>query len=100
MKLISEIEVPPQRFVAGDSHRLVQIIINFISNAAKFTREGQIEFRVAEKKGAPNGKKTEFCFTVSDTGIGMDEQTTLKLFKPFVQVLTLTSFPPPLFFLS
>lgn len=81
-----EISLPGVNFVFGDSRRMTQIINNFISNAAKFTEKGEVEFSVSV--GEKNQKTKEFFvyFQVSDTGIGMSNAALKKIFQPFVQV--------------
>lgn len=64
-------------------------MINFLSNAAKFTKQGEIELSVREKEitMTSNGTyRAEFVFSLRDTGIGMSEGAQRKLFRPFEQV--------------
>lgn len=82
----ANIFIPDDLLVLGDSHRLTQVIINMITNATKFTLTGSIEFTVAVAAHNKANKTQELLFSVKDTGIGMDESTRKKLFKPFVQV--------------
>jgi signal transduction histidine kinase/DNA-binding response OmpR family regulator len=70
--------------VIADATRIRQVLLNFLSNAAKFTEEGSItvEAKVVESpKGTP-----EVMITVTDTGIGVAEEDRHKLFQPFSQV--------------
>jgi signal transduction histidine kinase/ActR/RegA family two-component response regulator len=65
--------------VWADAQRVRQILINLMSNAAKFTSEGQIALKA--EVGA------EFVtVSVTDTGIGIDEESQRRLFIPFQQV--------------
>jgi signal transduction histidine kinase/HPt (histidine-containing phosphotransfer) domain-containing protein len=64
--------------VLGDGQRLRQVLVNLLSNALKFTAEGQIRLRVA-RKGAKH------VFEVTDTGIGMSQEQMSRLFQPFEQ---------------
>lgn len=69
----------------GDMLRIKQILINLLSNAFKFTMEGgTVLFRTDEILSAQEGK-ARYCFTVSDTGIGMSEEFKQHLFEPFVR---------------
>jgi signal transduction histidine kinase/DNA-binding response OmpR family regulator len=74
-------DLPP---VVADQTRIRQVLINFISNAIKFTDSGQILVEAGLVK-SPEGK-TEVQVTVSDTGTGIDEKDRVKLFQPFSQV--------------
>ncbi|QCR23283.1 response regulator [Pontibacter sp. SGAir0037] len=74
--------VPEQ--ITGDSVRLKQVLVNLISNAVKFTSQGEVLLRVlAADQGAG---KTELTFEVHDTGIGIPASKQEYLFKPFSQV--------------
>jgi len=69
--------------VRGDPSRLRQILNNLISNALKFTENGEVSI-VAETIEETNGFVT-IKFEVKDTGIGINEEDAEKLFKPFAQ---------------
>ncbi len=79
--------------IAGDPKRLRQIIINLMSNALKFTREGSVTVRVSKdvKHLARPSRGIALRFEVTDTGIGMSEDVASRLFKPFVQADNSTS---------
>ena len=69
----------------GDDVRIRQILVNFLSNAIKFTdRNGSIQIRVRlkEKKGDVH----KLSFSVKDSGMGISEEDQAKLFKSFSQV--------------
>jgi len=70
------------RFFRGDSHRIIQIINNFLSNSIKFTSKGSISLHVEEKKVGDNYR---LVFSVHDSGIGISEENIYKLFQPFIQ---------------
>lgn len=68
----------------GDSFRLNQILLNLASNAIKFTpKEGKIQLEVACLFS--RDKKSWLRFTISDTGIGMNEDALSRLYTPFEQ---------------
>lgn len=69
--------------VQGDPVRIRQILINLLSNAFKFTREGRIVMRVGVQDETADC--TIVHFEVEDTGIGMDEQQRTRLFEAFSQ---------------
>ena len=71
-------------FYIGDVIKLKQIFINILGNAVKFTPEGgSIDF-IVEKTANFSGK-SNFKFTIKDTGIGMDKDFLPKIFDTFSQ---------------
>ena len=68
--------------IEGDPVRIRQILLNLISNSIKFTNEGYVRLHVAvhDVKTNPN-----LHFKIVDTGIGMTEPQTARLFRPFTQ---------------
>lgn len=66
------------RHVRGDPMRTRQILVNFVSNAIKFTERGSVTIDVRRAAGAVR-------FAVIDTGIGIEEGARARLFEPFVQ---------------
>lgn len=73
----------------GDPTRIRQILLNFISNAIKFTAQGQVVVRAALEQAETN--RVWIKFTVRDTGIGLSEEAKLRLFQPFTQADSSTS---------
>ncbi|HEY5759538.1 MAG TPA: PAS domain-containing protein [Steroidobacter sp.] len=69
--------------VVGDPQRIRQCLINLISNAIKFTREGEIVIEV--RSVDLGGGELSWRFEVRDTGIGIAAGTLQNLFQPFVQ---------------
>jgi signal transduction histidine kinase len=63
-----------------DDKRLSQILRNFISNALKFTQQGEVRVRAR-----PEGSDA-VTFSVSDTGIGIEKQFQGSIFQDFVQI--------------
>jgi signal transduction histidine kinase len=70
-----------------DPMRLRQILLNLLSNACKFTKQGEVALRV--RKVADGRGWIEFA--VSDTGIGMTAEQQAKLFEEFSQADSLTA---------
>ncbi|MEI6414133.1 MAG: ATP-binding protein, partial [Pseudomonadota bacterium] len=70
----------------GDSLRLEQILMNLVSNALKFTEEGEIE--VQAKTLQESAHQVTLEFSVRDTGIGMVDGTADQIFLPFTQADT------------
>lgn len=75
--------------LVGDSVRLNQILYNLISNAVKFTQEGEVVLSVEVLRR--NDTHATIHFTVSDSGIGMDEEQQAKVFKAFSQANSSTT---------
>jgi signal transduction histidine kinase/ActR/RegA family two-component response regulator len=73
-----EVDPAAAAAVMGDAVRLRQILSNLVSNAVKFTAEGDVALRVVRHGDT-------YRFSVDDTGIGFDEETKAKLFARFEQ---------------
>jgi len=74
------------RFVWVDEIRLKQVLINLLSNAAKFTEHGEIELKIEILKYDPQENEHIMCrFSVRDTGIGIREDKQNKIFEAFLQ---------------
>jgi signal transduction histidine kinase len=71
----------------ADSMRLKQILLNLLSNACKFTKEGEVALRV--RKVTDGGDWVELA--VADTGIGLTAEQQAKLFQEFTQADSLTA---------
>jgi signal transduction histidine kinase/CheY-like chemotaxis protein/Tfp pilus assembly protein PilF len=71
-------------FLIGDKLRFSQILINLISNALKFTKDGEVSISADLVKVENNAHFIEF--KVKDNGIGIAEQDQEKIFENFVQV--------------
>jgi len=72
----------------GDPARIYQVLNNLMSNAIKFTRDGGIRLTCRLNVGA-NGQILQF--SVTDTGLGMDEKTLLRVFEPYKQAESSTA---------
>ena len=70
--------------VRADRTRVRQVLLNLLSNAAKFTINGSIRLDV--ERQAADGRGDETVFRVVDTGVGMKADDVKRLFQPFVQV--------------
>jgi PAS domain S-box-containing protein len=73
--------IPP--LVRGDADRLMQILLNLIGNAVKFTQRGNVVVRALPVEMSL--QRVVIRFEVQDTGIGISEETSPRLFEPFVQ---------------
>jgi len=81
-----EDDMPERLF--GDDLRVKQILINLLTNAVKYTREGSIDLTIRCTREA---RTVWMNITVSDTGIGVREQDLKNLFKDYIQVDTKTN---------
>ena len=75
-----ELDVPPT--IEVDNLKLVQILVNLLGNAVKFTERGSITLRVAPWRGDRRG---DLLFEVADTGIGIPRDRQQQIFESFVQ---------------
>ncbi|MCK5445191.1 MAG: HAMP domain-containing protein [Rhodospirillaceae bacterium] len=66
----------------SDETKLRQILFNYLSNAAKFTRDGEITLKVG--RSTSDGRDW-VSFTISDTGIGMSNEQLERVHEPFTQ---------------
>ena len=73
------------RILRGDPGRIRQILLNFLSNSIKFTDCGEVLLRVTLNSAMENSH-VDLRFSVSDTGIGLNESAKEVLFQPFMQV--------------
>ncbi|MDX1585116.1 MAG: response regulator [Balneolaceae bacterium] len=87
LKLEIEDDVP--EVLLGDSNRLTQILNNLVSNAVKFTDEGEVKIGV--KKTGQEGNEVSLQFFVADTGVGISQDKQEKIFESFTQERTDTS---------
>lgn len=70
-------------YVRGDELRISQVIINFLSNSVKFTKEGEIT--VTFRQMMLQDGKADLMICVHDTGIGMKSDFISRIFRPFEQ---------------
>jgi signal transduction histidine kinase/ligand-binding sensor domain-containing protein len=86
LKCLKEVDVDLPEIV-GDRDKLIQAVINLISNAVKFTEKGSVTCRALQKNG-------EIVVSVIDTGMGIAPEDQPKVFEKFKQVgETLTNKP-------
>ena len=71
------------RYVVGDQLRITQILLNFLSNAVKFTSHGEIS--VTFRQMMRTDDTVSFLVAVKDTGKGMDPKFITSIFRPFQQ---------------
>jgi signal transduction histidine kinase/CheY-like chemotaxis protein len=72
------------KLIKTDPTRLRQVLINLISNAIKFTKEGSVSLAVSIQP-AMHAENPVFEVKITDTGIGIPPERQASLFQPFVQ---------------
>jgi len=83
LTLIGEMSAELPDGVRGDPARLRQILVNLLGNAVKFTSIGEVRLNCHVLKVTTT--HIWLRYEVIDTGPGMDEATTARLFQPFTQ---------------
>ena len=83
VELVFKVDRGVPATLVGDPLRLGQILINLTNNAVKFTEKGEIV--VAVQVAQRSGDTLALRFSVSDTGIGMNEEQLARLFQSFSQ---------------
>lgn len=73
----------PQCIIHTDPNRLMQVMVNFITNALKFTQKGSITFCYDLDTA-----KNEICFFVKDSGLGIPDDKIDRIFDRFVKLNT------------
>ena len=71
--------------VLGDTLRIKQILVTYLSNAFKYTHRGTVKLTV-KHEGLEVKDRLNLYVSVKDTGVGLTEESVRKMFKPFVQV--------------
>ncbi len=78
----------PERLI-GDPLRISQILTNLLSNSIKFTLHGDIT--ISAEVFSRTDTVINICFKVTDTGIGIKQESIAKLFQPYIQAEKSTS---------
>lgn len=82
-------EVNLSQLLIGDPNRLTQILNNLVSNAIKFTEEGQVKMTLSVEKETE--KSITLRFDIKDTGIGISEEEKKYIFNMFTQAASDTT---------
>lgn len=83
-KITKQFDNSIPELLVGDKLRLSQIFINLISNALKFTYNGEVT--IVAKKVKTENAKCYIHFEVQDTGVGIAKEDQEKIFEKFVQI--------------
>ncbi|MBQ9275613.1 MAG: response regulator [Succinivibrio sp.] len=81
LKLNASAQLPDN--LHGDMVRLRQILVNLLTNAVKYTRQGSVELEV--RTGGVEDNRVTLIFAVKDTGIGIKESDQSKVFNDFTR---------------
>lgn len=73
------VKVPESLLITGDERRTKQVVMNLVSNAVKFTDNGNVTIKVTKNKGMVE-------ISVKDTGLGIREEDQSKLFQAFSRI--------------
>ncbi len=84
--LTAEIEEIAESYI--DTQKLRQCLLNLLSNACKFTKQGEV--RLSMRRVEEDGE-ARLVFSVADTGIGLSEEQTGRLFQAFEQASASTA---------
>jgi signal transduction histidine kinase/DNA-binding response OmpR family regulator len=90
LDMVYEIGHDVPAVIIGDKFRLRQVLVNLVSNAIKFTTQGEI-FVAVNLLNTRTEARVELGFEVRDTGIGIPAEKIDRLFKAFSQVDSSTS---------
>lgn len=83
LKLSYEIDDFTPEYLFGDITRIRQVLVNFLTNAVKFTEKGSVKLFV--ETSPIDSENNMVSFQVKDTGIGISEENQRKLFTAFAQ---------------
>ncbi|MCK6512322.1 ATP-binding protein [Myxococcota bacterium] len=86
-RLSLKMEAEPQEFLC-DPTKVRQVLLNLLSNACKFTQQGEVNLRISEIR---RGGQQWVVFSVEDTGIGIEQEQQKLLFRAFSQADSSTS---------
>jgi two-component system chemotaxis sensor kinase CheA len=89
LKFKAQVDADVPEFMSTDSHRLGQILRNLISNAIKFTEQGEIRLQVG--RSSIPAEKGQIIFKVIDSGIGIPDDKQEVIFQAFEQVDSATT---------
>jgi signal transduction histidine kinase/CheY-like chemotaxis protein/HPt (histidine-containing phosphotransfer) domain-containing protein len=83
LELVIGIEPDVPTELVGDSHRLLQVLLNLTGNAIKFSSHGEVVLRI--RLLSRTGNAARICFEVSDSGPGIPAAKQAQLFTAFTQ---------------
>ena len=81
LEIVCDSNIP--RILVGDEARIMQIVMNLLANAVKYTDKGRVKLEVDFDKVSE--KEIMLGFKISDTGVGLKEKDMEKLVNPFLK---------------
>lgn len=79
-RITLQCDIPPSVYVKADEDRLIQLVLNLLENAVKYTSTGgSITVRLTESSG-------QVCFSIVDTGVGISPQHLPHIFDRFYRI--------------
>lgn len=84
VELICDLHADVPASLVGDAMRLRQILTNLVSNAVKFTEQGEVVVEIKPLRRSARTVKLEF--SVTDTGVGIASDDVERILEPFTQV--------------
>ena len=86
LKFIINADPALPKTLYGDSVRIKQCILNLLTNAVKYTKEGSVTFSVNFEKIPNKSDKIKLTVSIKDTGIGIKDEDMEKLCSPFERI--------------
>lgn len=86
LRLLNLVADDVPQYILSDRVRLHQILRNLLSNALKFTDQGQVELQVSIQSGVTDSGLTVLCLRVCDSGIGIAADQHEQIFQAFQQL--------------
>jgi len=83
LEVVLKLDPRMPRYLIGDPVRIGQVLLNLSSNAVKFTERGEVRIEISVLEQSPSS--VHLRFAVIDTGIGMTDEQSDRVFAPFVQ---------------
>jgi len=86
VRFIVDVDASLPNLLQGDEARLRQVLINLLSNAAKYTHNGFIRMRVTGQIDPSDSGVMNFTYEISDSGVGIQEEDMSTLFNTFTRL--------------